>query len=136
MGTLVATIIGRISTKPELKYLPDGTTAVTQIRIPCETGYLNKKNGKDTSVTTWVTIDFIGTEAENIAQYRNKGDVVSVTGKLEVTQWESNGRSGIRAQLKNPSRLENYTTRAEAELRGHDTPAADTNDDSDPFGDE
>tara|TARA_R100000808_G_scaffold22820_1_gene49973 strand:- start:452 stop:841 length:390 start_codon:yes stop_codon:yes gene_type:complete len=50
--------------------------------------------------TTWYTVTCWGQRAEYAAQYINKGDTISATGRLEVREYEKrNGEKGFDLEL-------------------------------------
>lgn len=80
----------RVVNDPELRFSPSGV-AVGNFRIVCSS---RKKNENDEWVddkTLWLSVTCFKQLAENCAESLRKGDLVSVTGKLQTDEWESEG---------------------------------------------
>ena len=88
-------LIGRLTKDPEMRYTQNGT-AVTNMRLAVQRNYANQNGERE--------VDFIdvvawrGT-AENCAQYLSKGRLISVQGRLQVRQSESNGRTYTNTEV-------------------------------------
>lgn len=72
MNTIVIT--GRLGQKPELK--KNSKTTYT-------TFSLADRNGKKTQ---WVNVIAFGINAENLCQYKHKGDIIAVSGRLILSE--------------------------------------------------
>lgn len=84
MGINVFTASGRCGQSMEVKYTSGGK-AIGQFSLPVETGYGDSKK------TSWVTCKMFGERAEKLAQYITKGAAVTVTGALQIDEWEKDG---------------------------------------------
>lgn len=115
-------IIGRLTKDPELNYLPGSGTAVANFDIAVN-DYVNKAK-----VTYFFRVVTWGKVAENVCQYKKKGDEVGVTGKLVTDKFTNKegkavtvtkinasdvtfiGSSNSNADNKNPGSYEDSMT--------------------------
>ena len=74
------TFTGRLARDPELRRTPDGT-AVMSTAIAIDDGYKDKKR------TFYPTIVLWRHNAEFIANYAQKGDLIEVDAKLSERKW-------------------------------------------------
>lgn len=75
---IIATITGRLGADPETKETRAGN--VTELRIA-------STPSRDREHTDWVRCTFWGKHGDVIAQYKRKGDWMSVTGELTHREW-------------------------------------------------
>ncbi|MCK4392315.1 single-stranded DNA-binding protein [Candidatus Bipolaricaulota bacterium] len=75
-------LIGNLTADPELKYTSSGT-ARTKFRIAINRQYKDS-SGQLQEETAFVPIVAWGTQAENCANYLNKGRSVAVEGRLRI----------------------------------------------------
>lgn len=78
-------LIGRLTKDPELRYTPGGK-AVATLRLAVDRGTNNAQGEKETDfidVVVWEK------QAENVANYLQKGRLVAVTGRLQIRQYET-----------------------------------------------
>ena len=78
----------RVVRDPELRFAPSGV-AVGSFRVVCSS---RKKNDQDEWVddkTLWMDVTCFKQLAENCAESLRKGDLISVTGRLQTDEWES-----------------------------------------------
>ena len=92
-------IMGRVCAKPELKYTQSGLP-VTNLRLAVDRNYLtNGERGTDfLTVVAWR-----GT-AEFITSYFAKGQMMAVSGRLQVRPWtdrEGNNREAVEIVADN-----------------------------------
>jgi len=76
-------LVGRLVNKPEMKY-GDSGKAVTKFRLAVARAF--KKDETD-----FVNIVCFGKTAEFVAQYLDKGALVSVEGRLQIREYEKDG---------------------------------------------
>ena len=74
-------LIGRLTRDPELKYTPQGTAVATF------TLAVNRKFNKDE--TDFIDIVVWRGQAENVAQFLNKGRLAAVEGRLQIRSYET-----------------------------------------------
>lgn len=74
-------VVGRLARDPEVRTTKKGTSVV-KLSIPTEDGWGDRKK------TTWHNVVVFGKAAEVVSQYKRKGDWVSVSGRLEVDEWQ------------------------------------------------
>ena len=78
-------LIGRTTAQPELKYLPNGGTAVTNFTIAVNRVY--KKEGQPTA--DFIPIVIFGKQAENTAQYVGKGKLIGISGRVQTRSYDA-----------------------------------------------
>lgn len=78
-------LIGRTTAEPELKYLPNGGTAVTNFTLAVDRNY--KREGQPTA--DFIPVVIFGKQAESTAQYVGKGKMVGVSGRLQVRSYDA-----------------------------------------------
>lgn len=83
-------LIGRLTADPELKYTGKGT-AVTKITLAVDGPYRDE-SGK--AKTVFVDCVIWAKQAESVANYKKKGDIVAVRGQIEIRSYEDS--NGIR----------------------------------------
>lgn len=79
-------LIGNLGSKPELKYLPNGT-AVCEFRLATNESFKDKA-GQKQDKTEWHRIKVWGKTGENAAQYLDKGRQVYIEGRIETRSWD------------------------------------------------
>lgn len=84
-GTNVVVVVGRLTRDVELKYTPSGT-AVTQVSVAVDGA--GDKDG-DEYAAGFFDVEVWDKTAENLAQYKGKGDQICVTGRLKHHRWET-----------------------------------------------
>ena len=82
-------IIGRAgnNVSEDVRHLQSGSM-VAQVRLAVN------RPGKDemgNSITDWLTCEFWNKQAETLAQFVQKGDLISVAGSVRVDSWEQEG---------------------------------------------
>jgi len=81
-------IIGRITKKPELKYLANGT-AVCKFDIAVNDDYFSKEKNETIKNVSFFNVTVWGKSGENVTNYTDKGSQVAVAGKLQQQSWET-----------------------------------------------
>ncbi|GIP08176.1 single-stranded DNA-binding protein 1 [Paenibacillus macerans] len=79
-------LIGRLTKDPELRYTPSGV-AVTQFTLAVDRPFTNQNGEREADfipVVVWKSV------AENVANYQRKGNLVAVTGRIQVRNYENN----------------------------------------------
>lgn len=90
--TNVVVISGRLCTTPELRYTPKGT-ALCNLRLAS-----NKVRGEK-KYTTFVDVRVFGKLAELVAEHKAKGDAVTITGSLQLSEWSDKDSGEKRSKL-------------------------------------
>ena len=81
-------LIGRLTKKPELRFLPNGT-ATAGFTLAVDRPFTNKQGERETDflpIVTWRKV------AENCAEYLDKGSLVAVDGRIQTRNYEKDGR--------------------------------------------
>ncbi len=89
------TLIGRLTKDPELRYLPESGTPVSNFTLAVDKG-LSKEKKQELDSKNQPTADFIriiawGKIAENAANYLRKGRLVGVQGRIQTGSYEKDG---------------------------------------------
>ena len=79
-------LVGNLGRDPELRYTPGGQ-AVTSFSVATNERW-NDKEGKTQERTEWHRIVVWGKQAENCANYLQKGRPVYIEGRLQTREWE------------------------------------------------
>lgn len=77
--------IGRLGQEPELEYTPSGHAKI-KLRIAVKER--KKVDDEWENVTLWVRLLAFSNNAENIAEYANKGDLIAFDTHFEERTWE------------------------------------------------
>lgn len=82
----VVCLVGRIVAQPELRYLPNSNVAVCSFRIAVDRNFKDQNGNKQTDF-----IDCVAWRqtAEYLANYVDKGRLLSVEGSLQVRSWQA-----------------------------------------------
>ena len=88
-----ATLSGRLTADPELKYLPSGTT-VANLRLASNRSYTT--NGERREEVLFVDVEVYGKAGAALAQHKAKGDFLLVDGRLRQHTWERDGHRHSR----------------------------------------
>ena len=86
-------LIGRATKDPELKYLPNGGTAVATFSWAVDK-QLSKEKKQEAEANGQPTADFInivvwGKQAESVANYLGKGKLVAIRGRIQTRNWDA-----------------------------------------------
>ena len=91
------TLIGRLTKDPELRYLPNGGTAVCNFSLAVDKD-LSKEKKQQMESQGKYTADFInivvwGKQGENCANYLAKGRLVAIQGRIQTGSYNANDGS-------------------------------------------
>lgn len=78
--------IGRLGQDPELEFTPGGH-AKLKLRIAIKER--KRVNDEWQTVSTWIRMLAFGNNAENLAEYASKGDLVAFDTHFEERTWET-----------------------------------------------
>lgn len=87
----------RIATDPELRFSPNGV-AVCKLRAVASHRKKVDDEWKDTN-TLWTSLTMFKEQAEHAAESFEKGDLVVVTGRIELQEWEKDGHTNRAANI-------------------------------------
>jgi single-strand DNA-binding protein len=82
-------LTGGLTRDPELRHTPDGTSVVT-LRLGFTTVHL--VGGEWSERSNYIDVETWGTQAENAAKYLARGRQIAVDGRLQWSEYETNGR--------------------------------------------
>ena len=91
-----ATLSGRLTADPELKYLPSGT-AVANLRLASNRTFT--ANGERREEVLFVDVEVYGKAGEALTQHKAKGDFLLVDGRLRQHTWERDGQRHSRLAI-------------------------------------
>lgn len=80
-------LLGRIGIKPEVRYMPSGTSVMT-ISLATNDGYKDKNTGEFIELTEWHRVNIFGQQAETIGKYSKKGDLLYVEGRIRTNKYQ------------------------------------------------
>lgn len=83
-------LIGNLTRDPEKRYTPSGM-AVSDVGIAVNRKF-KASNGEMKDEVCFVTVTLWGKTAENVVEYKRKGDPLFVEGRLKLDQWEKDGQ--------------------------------------------
>lgn len=88
-------LIGRLGAAPaeELRQTQGGNAVVNFNLAVTRPG----KDANGNSATDWIACQFWNKQAETLAQYCGKGDLISVSGALRIDTWEQDGQKRSKA---------------------------------------
>jgi len=81
-------ITGNLTSDPELRSLPSGTS-VCKLRVACNTRRKDNSTGEWVDKPNFFDVTVWGAQGENCARYLSKGRGVAVDGRLEWREWET-----------------------------------------------
>lgn len=88
MNINTVTITGNLTSDPELRSLPSGTS-VCSLRVAVNTRRKDS-SGEWVDKPNYFNVTVWGAQGENCARYLAKGRAVAVAGRLEWREWEAN----------------------------------------------
>lgn len=80
------TLLGNLTFKPDLSFTANGT-AVAKSRIAVNQ-VMTKKDKSQVKETLFIDLQIWNKQAENCAEYLDKGSLVLVSGRLKFDQWK------------------------------------------------
>lgn len=101
MAKSTTTIEGYLSKDPEQRDVTGHT--ITTVTVPVTPQKKVGDSWEDSGDTVWYTAEFWDEHGQLVMQSMSKGQLVTVTGTLEVRLWESNGKHGVGVKLANPT---------------------------------
>ena len=83
-----AILIGRLTKDIDLRYTPDGQTAIGRFNLACPRG--KDKNGADKGADFISCVAF-GKKAETLERYVKKGHRIEITGQIRTGSYDKDG---------------------------------------------
>ena len=83
-------LIGNITRQPELKALTNGNK-VTNLTVAVNKTWTDRESGEKKEATEFISVSVFGKQAENCAQYLEKGQKVMVEGHIKNRVEEKDG---------------------------------------------
>ena len=136
-----ALLVGRITTKPELRTTSSGIP-FTRFSVAINRPFSN--NGERSA--DFINILVWRKQAENVCNFLDKGSQVAIEGRIQTgnyTDKDGNNRNSFEVVADNVQFLDTKNARAEQSTEpsvnpydfGSESPASQTNVDNDPFKD-
>lgn len=82
-------LTGRTGSEPYIKYFESGDI----------TAWVSVASNRAKNVTDWFETQFLGTQAEVMANYVRKGDLIGVTGQLDFDFWNDRKTGALHHKL-------------------------------------
>lgn len=79
-------LIGRLVKDPELKFLPNGGTAVCTFTIAVDRRFKKEDGSKEAD---FIPIVVWGKPAENTANYMSKGRLIGISGRIQTRTYDA-----------------------------------------------
>ncbi len=96
----IITITGRVGTEPTVITTGEGVM-IHKFRLVSKQGWFDRKKQLWAEGSpNWYTVTSFRHLAENVQHSVRKGDLVVVTGKLRVREWERDERRGIDVEVE------------------------------------
>ena len=98
-------LVGHVGADPEPRYTSSGT-AVVNLRMATNEVWRNAE-GEDQESTEWHSVVLWGKQAEFVANYIKKGQLIYVEGRLQTRTWEDRDKierriTEVRANVITP----------------------------------
>lgn len=87
-------LIGRLTKDPELRFTPGTGTAVTTLTLAVDRRFPNKEGQREAD---FIPVVIWGKQAENTANYMNKGKLVGISGRIQTRSYEA--KDGTRRYI-------------------------------------
>lgn len=91
-------LVGNLTRDPEVRYLPQTGSAVTEFDIAVSRSYKDKSNEKREE-TMFIRVTTFSKLAEICGEYLKKGRAVFVEGRLKQDAWEAKDGTGKRTRI-------------------------------------
>lgn len=93
-------LIGRLGAAPELKYFPNGGSAMCRFRVATDDSYTDRE-GQRVERTEWHNVVTFNKQAETCNNFLGKGSLVYVEGSLQTRKWEDgNGQNHFMTEIR------------------------------------
>jgi single-strand DNA-binding protein len=89
-GVNRVTLLGNVGLEPELKYMPNGTAAIS-MSVATSESWIDKSTNEKKEVTEWHRVVIYAKLAEVAYEYVKKGHKIYLEGKLRTRSWEKDG---------------------------------------------
>ena len=80
----VVVLIGRLGQDPEIKYFESGSVKA-RFSVAVDRSF-----SKENRQTDWFNVEVWGKQAEFVGEWVKKGQLVAVTGSMEMQRWTDN----------------------------------------------
>lgn len=80
------TLVGRLTKDPELRYVGEKNSPVTNFILAVDRDYKSSKGERETD---FINIEVWGKQAEILCEYMTKGRMIGIEGKIKVDKYEN-----------------------------------------------
>lgn len=125
-----ALLIGRLGADPELRHTGQGTP-VANLTVATNRRWRDNE-GERQEDTQWHKIVVFGKQAENVAQYLEKGSLVHVEGRIQTRNWKDKNdieRKTTEIVARNVTFLDKQSSGGEPSQMGEEKENAASEDD-------
>ena len=81
----VVFLVGRLGQDPEIKYFESGSV---KARFSVA---VDRNLSKENRITDWFNVETWGRNAEIVGEWIKKGQLVSISGQMEIQRWTDQG---------------------------------------------
>jgi single-strand DNA-binding protein len=103
-------LLGNLTRDPEIRYTPNGT-AVASFTLAVNKKYRAKGSDEVKEEVSFIDCVAFAKQAENIAQYQNKGDSTLVEGEIQQRRWEDKETGQKRSKIEVAVRMVQFMPR-------------------------
>ncbi|MCG3884163.1 single-stranded DNA-binding protein [Photobacterium leiognathi] len=82
-------LVGNLGDEPQVRYMPNGGSAVANITIATSETWRDKQTGEQREKTEWHRVALYGKLAELAGEYLHKGSQVYIEGQLRTRKWQN-----------------------------------------------
>lgn len=119
-------LIGRLTSDPELRSLPSGTS-VCGLRLACNTTRKNS-DGDYTEKPNFFSVSVFGSAGESVHRYMRCGRRVAIDGRLDWREWETpegSKRQAVDIVAESVQFLDGRGDQGDSDGLSHDEGSAD-----------
>lgn len=80
------TLVGRLTKDPELRYVGEKNSPVTNFILAVDRDYKSSKGERETD---FINIEVWGKQAEILCEYMTKGRMIGIEGKIKVDKYKN-----------------------------------------------
>ena len=107
-------LVGRLTSEPELRYIPGTGTPVATFSVAIDRDYTKKDGTKETD---FIPVEVMGKPAEFCANYISKGRLVAVQGSIRIDQYKTQtgeNRTFTKVSARNVQALDSNRNRTDS----------------------
>jgi single-strand DNA-binding protein len=113
-------LAGNLTRDPEVRYLAGSGTAVANFGLALNRKWRDSQTQEMKEEVTFVDVQAWGITAENVGQYKRKGEPVLIEGRLKLETWEDKQTRQNRSKLIVVAEKISFLPSAQDGSGGHD----------------